>query len=138
MSRALIMLLFGNQRGYILLKLTIVYCFLAQHKTSWIQNSRIKFDKDPLPVEQNNFAIKLINAYIVYDLDAWPNNPLNNFELKNCLFGATNTAKKSGQEKLVCNGQGLAFDRAGSWNFGNDFNWKIVIFRVDNSFFISN
>ena len=65
---------------------------------------RIKFDKDPLPVEQNNFAIKLINAYIVYDLDAWPNNPLNNFELKNCLFGATNTAKKSGQEKLVCNG----------------------------------
>ena len=31
----------------------------------------IKFDKDSLAVEQNNYLSKIVNAYIVYDLDAW-------------------------------------------------------------------
>ena len=32
----------------------------------------IKFNKNrvPLAVEQNNYTIKVLNAYIVYDLDA--------------------------------------------------------------------
>ena len=33
---------------------------------------RIKFDKNPLAVEQNNYATKIANFYIVYDLDFWP------------------------------------------------------------------
>ena len=32
----------------------------------------IKFDKDPLAVKQNNYTTKIVNGYIVYDLDAWP------------------------------------------------------------------
>ena len=32
----------------------------------------IKFDKDPFAVEQNNLLTKILNVYIVYDLDAWP------------------------------------------------------------------
>ena len=48
---------------------------------------KIKFDRDPLAVGQNNYAIKIVNTYIIYDLDAWINNPLNNFKLKSCLFG---------------------------------------------------
>ena len=43
---------------------------------------RIKFDKDHSGVEQNNYATKIVNAYIFYDSDACPNNPLNNFKLK--------------------------------------------------------
>ena len=42
----------------------------------------INFDKEPLAVVQNNYTIKIVNAYIVYDLDAWPGNSLNNFKLK--------------------------------------------------------
>ena len=42
----------------------------------------INFDKEPLAVVQNNYAIKIVNAYIVYDLDACPGNSLNNFKLK--------------------------------------------------------
>ena len=84
---------------------------------------RIKFDKDPLVVEQNNYATKIVNAYIVYDLDAWPNNPLNNFKLKSCLFGATNTVKSSDQEKWVFNAFVIAFVRARSCNFCNE-NYK--------------
>ena len=31
----------------------------------------IKFDKDLLAVEQNNYLNKIVNVYIVYDVDAW-------------------------------------------------------------------
>ena len=46
----------------------------------------IKFDKDPLAVEQSNYLTKIVNVYIVYDLDAWSRNPTNNFKFKNCLL----------------------------------------------------
>ena len=74
----------------------------------------IKFEKDPLAVEQNNYLTKIINVYIVYDLDAWPRNPTNNFKFKNCLFGATNIVKNSDKEKYVYSGYGITFDSAGS------------------------
>ena len=54
---------------------------------------RIKFDKDPLAVEKNNYLTKIVNVYIVYDLNAWPKIPLRNVTLKNCLFGVTNIVK---------------------------------------------
>ena len=60
---------------------------------------RIKINRDPLAVEQKNYATKLVNAYIVYDLDAQPRNPTNNFKFKNYLFGATNKVKNSDKEK---------------------------------------
>ena len=49
-----------------------------------------KFEKDPLVVEQKNYATKTVNAYIVYDLDTWPKIPLKNFKGKICLFSVTN------------------------------------------------
>ena len=53
----------------------------------------VKYDKDPLAVEQNNYASKIVNVYIVHDLDAWPRNPTSNFKFNNCLFGATNQSQ---------------------------------------------
>ena len=79
--------------------------------------TRIKFDKDPLAVEQNNYATKIVNAYMVYDLDAWPKNPTNNFKFKNCLFGTTNIVKDIDEE--------ITFDRA------SFFARNVIIFRVD-------
>ena len=60
---------------------------------------RIKFDKEPLAVE-NNYVTKVMNTYIVYDLDAWSNNPLNNFKLHNCLFSGTSIVKISDKKKM--------------------------------------
>ena len=54
---------------------------------------RIKLDKDPLVVEQNNYASKIVNVYVVYDLDIQPRNSTNNFEFKNWLFGATSVVQ---------------------------------------------
>ena len=36
----------------------------------------IKFDKDPLAVKQNNYLTKIVNLYIVDDLDAWSKVPI--------------------------------------------------------------
>ena len=85
----------------------------------------IKFDKDPLALEQN--------VYIVYDLDAWTRNPTNNFKFKNCLFGASNTVNNSDKEKYVYTGYGITFDSADSWSFDNGFARNVIIFGVDNS-----
>ena len=53
----------------------------------------IKFNKDSLAVEQNNYLTKIVNIYIVYKLAAWPRNLTNNFKFKNYLFGATYIVK---------------------------------------------
>ena len=59
----------------------------------------IQFDKDPLAIQHNNYMTKIVNAYIVYDLDDWSRNLTNNFKFKNCLFGATNVVRNS--DKLI-------------------------------------
>ena len=61
----------------------------------------IKFDKDPLAAQQNNYTTKIVNVYTVYDLDAWPRNPTNHLKFKNCLFGAVNIVKNSDKEKWI-------------------------------------
>ena len=93
----------------------------------------IKFDKDPLAVEQRNYLTKIVNIYIVCDLDAWPRNPTNNFKFKNCSFGATNVVRNSDKEKYVHSRYGITFDSGGSWKFDNDFARNVIIFGVDNS-----
>ena len=93
----------------------------------------IKFNKDPLPLEQNNYLTKIVNVYIVYDLDAWLRNPTNNFKFKNCLFGATNIVKNSDKEKYVYSEYGITFNRWVSWSFDNNYARNVIIFGLDNS-----
>ena len=56
-----------------------------------VYKTGMKFDKDPLAVDFR----KIVNVYVVYDLDPWPRNLTNNFISKNCLFGATSMVKNS-------------------------------------------
>ena len=75
---------------------------------------------------------KILNAYIVHELNARPKNPPNNFKLKICLFGVTNRVKNGDKKKWVYSGCGIAFDGSGSWNFDNDLSRNVIIFYVDN------
>ena len=93
----------------------------------------IRFDKDHLAAEQNNYLTKTIDVYIVYDLEPWLRNHTNNFKFKNCLFGATNIVKNSDKEKYVYSGSRITFDSVGSWGFVNDFAGSVIIFGVENS-----
>ena len=47
----------------------------------------IKFDKGPLTVERNNHFTKIVNVYIVYDLDVWSRKPANNSKLRIAYLG---------------------------------------------------
>ena len=58
----------------------------------------LKHDKDTLVVGQSNYATKIVNVYMVYELDTWSKIPFNNFKLKNCFF--TNTVKNSGKKSM--------------------------------------
>ena len=49
----------------------------------------IKLNKDPLAVKQSNYSTKIVNFYILYDLDAWLRTSTNNFKFKNGFFGET-------------------------------------------------
>ena len=71
---------------------------------------RTKFDNDSLAVKQKNYLTKVVNVYIVYNLDNWPKIPLRNFALKNRLFCATTLVKHSDQEKWVYSGYEIVFD----------------------------
>ena len=93
----------------------------------------IKFDKDPLAAEQNNYLSKILNVYIIYDLDAWPKIPLINFTIKKCLFGATPIVKNSDKEKWVYISYGIPFHGKGKWSFGDNYARNVVIFVFDTS-----
>ena len=92
----------------------------------------LHFNNSVLVVEQNNCITKILNAYIAYDVVNWPRK-VDNFVLKNCLFGATNTVKNGDKRKYVCSGYGIAFDQTGLRRFGNEFARNVIIFGVDNS-----
>ena len=74
----------------------------------------MKFNNTLLVAEQNNYATKIINECISYDLDNWHRNLLHNFVLENWLFGAT-IVKNRDKSTFVCSSYGLAFDGACSW-----------------------
>ena len=92
----------------------------------------IKFDKDPLAVEQNNYTTEIETAYFVYDLDAQLRTSINNFKFKNCLFCETNIVKNSDKKTYVYSGYGITFDCAGLWSSDNDTTTNVIIFGVDN------
>ena len=93
----------------------------------------VKFNGSYL-IKQNKFTFnkKVLNIYIVYDLDS----NLSDFDpiLENCLFGAIKITKNSDLDKYKYSVYGLAFNSKGVFShptgsFGNN----AVIFGVDAS-----
>ena len=63
---------------------------------------RIKFDKDSLAAEQNNYFTKIVNVYVVYDIAACLRCHTYNNKFKN--FRAPIILKKSDKENYVHSG----------------------------------
>ena len=93
----------------------------------------IQFNNTSLVLDQNKIPTKILNAYIVYDLDNCPNIPFRNFILNNFLFDATNIAKSNDKSKWAYSCIGIAFDGNVDWYFANDSSRNVVTFAVDNS-----
>ena len=85
-------------------------------------------------IKQNKFPFnkKILNIYIVYDLDS----NLNNFDptLQNCLFGAINLTKTSDIDKYKYSSYGIGFDSKGSFsNPTGSSGQNAIIFGADMS-----
>ena len=86
-----------KSKGVYSSKLTPLYtAFLHNMKRS---GYRIRIQLNNSAVKQNNYATKIVNAYIAYDLDDWSKYPNRIFKLKNYFFGATNIRKNSAKSK---------------------------------------
>ena len=62
-----------------------------------------QFNNTPLIVEQNNYATKAVNGYIVYISDTWRRNLLDNFVLKNYLLNETDTTNIAPKVSMCVN-----------------------------------
>ena len=67
-TRELIILLVENQKIYIVL-LSLQHTHFLHSKKFFAYKIGISFDKDPLVVEQNNYATKIVNPYTADKLD---------------------------------------------------------------------
>ena len=76
---------------------------------------------------------KIVNGYILYDLDNWSKNPFRDFTLKNYLFCSTNIVKDNDKDRYVYSSYGIACDVKGSWSFNDEFARNVIISGVDNS-----
>ena len=109
---------------YLVCQLSPLYtAFLHNTKRSGYRTIK-KFDEDPLAVEQNNYLRKIVNVYVVLDLDAWPRNP---------IISSNQCSKNSDKEKYVYNDYGITFDSVGLWISDNDSARNVIIFGVHNS-----
>ena len=72
-------LLVGNQQRYILLNYTVTYWY-----SKWLSGYKIEIKSDDsiLVVEQYIYTIKLVNGYIVCDLDIWQKLSLKRLRAK--------------------------------------------------------
>ena len=78
---------------------------------------------------------KVVNIYIVYEINKKDNTIISDPTLENCLFGAVTLTKNVNIDRYGYSGYGIGFDRKGSFSFlvcGYDEN--VLIFGVDMSF----
>ena len=66
------MFLVGNQKGVFNSKPKPLYTALLNSIKISKCRIGIKFDKDPLAIEKNNYLFKKVHVFIAYHLDAWP------------------------------------------------------------------
>ena len=92
----------------------------------------MQFSKSVLVVQQNNYTTKIVNTYIVYDLDNCLKNMHNNFTLKNCLFGVTSIVKNGDKSMCIVAMEwylvagGVCVDNSSSYHADNHMNNFLV------------
>ena len=77
---------------------------------------------------------KVVNIYVVYELNKIAAIGNNFPTLQNALFGAVTLTKNADIDKYKYSGYGIGFDRKSSFSFLSDgFGENILIFGVDMS-----
>ena len=77
---------------------------------------------------------KIVNIYIVYEINKKDNTVISDPTLENCLFGAVTLTKNADIDKYGYSGYGIGFDRRGSFSFpGGGYGQNVIIFGADMS-----
>ena len=77
---------------------------------------------------------KIVNIYIVYEINKKNSTTSSDPTLENCLFGAVTLTKNINIDKYGYSGYGIEFDRRSSFSFpGGGFGQNVLIFGADMS-----
>ena len=77
---------------------------------------------------------KIVNIYIIYEINKKDNTTSSDPTLENCLFGAVTLTKNTDIDKYKYSGYGIGFGRRSSFSFPNGgFGQNIIIFGADMS-----
>ena len=77
---------------------------------------------------------KIVNIYIVYEINKKNSTTSSDPTLENCLFGAVTLTKNINIDKYGYSGHGIEFDRRSSFSFpGGGFGQNVLIFGADMS-----
>ena len=99
---------------------------------------RVKFSGSCLKQDKVTYTHgKIVNIYIVYEINKKDNTVISNPTLENCLFGAVTLTKNADIDKYGYSGYGIGFDRKESFSFSSAGYWQsVIIFGDDMSFSI--
>ena len=74
---------------------------------------------------------KIVNIYIVYEINKKDNTVVSDTTLENCLFGAVTLTKNTNIDKYGYSRIGIGFDRKGSSSFqSGGYGQNVIIFGV--------
>ena len=96
---------------------------------------RVKFSGSCLKQDKVTYTHgKIVNIYIVYEINKKDNKVISNPTLENCLFGTVNLTKNADIDKYRYSGYGIGFDRKKSFSFSSGgYGQNVIIFGVDMS-----
>ena len=96
---------------------------------------RVKFSGSCLKQDAITYTHgKIVNIYIVYEINKKDNTVVSDPTLENCFFGAVTLTKNADIDKYGSSGYGIGFDRKGSFSFPSvGYGQNVIIFGVDMS-----
>ena len=96
---------------------------------------RVKFSGSCLKQDKVTYTHgKIVNIYIVYEINKKDNTIISDPTLEICLFGAVTLTKNADIDKYGSSGYGIGFDRKGSFSFpSGGYDQNVIIFGVDMS-----
>ena len=97
--------------------------------------ARVKFSGSCLKQDKVTYTHgKIVNIYIVYEINKKDNTIISDPTLENCLFGAVTLTKHVNIDKYGYSGYGIGFDRKESFSFpSGGYGQNVIIFGVDMS-----
>ena len=97
--------------------------------------SRIKFSGSCLKQNKITYIhVKIVNIYIIHEINKKDNTISSDATLENFLFGAVTLTKKVNIDRYGYYGYGIGFDRKGRFSFSaGGYGQNVLIFGVDMS-----